>query len=120
MASEKGERSLAKEHQTTVEQPTSKPPTKEPKFYHNIWYSTPKVIRKCEDGDWHKGELELVTWGGKNIFGELGWAAPSDEVDMLKNKFEVEMVSEHAKFLSTGPWISLDLLWYAWRLQSGM
>jgi hypothetical protein len=35
------------------------------KNYSTIWPNVPELIRKCEDGGCHTGNLEIVTWSTK-------------------------------------------------------
>ncbi|XXH03350.1 hypothetical protein Hte_009748 [Hypoxylon texense] len=67
------------------------------------WYDR---YRKCKDGTQHFGELELITWGGRDpLFGEeTGWGncLLSESAD-LKRKYKGEFKSDDAQMYRYWP-----------------
>ncbi|KAI6092013.1 hypothetical protein F4821DRAFT_279443 [Hypoxylon rubiginosum] len=67
------------------------------------WYDR---YRKCQDGTQHFGELELITWGGReSTFGEeMGWGnCLARESADLKRKYEEEFKSDDVQMYKYWP-----------------
>lgn len=67
------------------------------------WYDR---YRKCKDGTQHFGELELITWGGRDpTFGEeIGWGncVVSESAD-LKRRYEEQFKSDDVQMYGYWP-----------------
>ncbi len=60
--------------------------------------------RKCDDGSFHFGELELITWEGVNQGETLGWGCcVLEECEELKETFMKEYNEDHEKFFKYWP-----------------
>ena len=65
----------------------------------SVWY---EKRRKCRDGSFHEGKLELITWPCKKE--ETGWGhCFAVESDDLRRKFAVEYGGDEAKLFKYWP-----------------
>jgi len=63
------------------------------------WYDK---HRKCQDGSFHEGKLELITWPCE--LEETGWGhCTPEESDDLRKKLEVEYGGDEVKFFAYWP-----------------
>ncbi|KAJ8519673.1 hypothetical protein ONZ45_g3427 [Pleurotus djamor] len=65
------------------------------------WYDD---FRRCDDGSFHEGKLELITWDCPEE--ETGWGhILKEESDDLKRKFEGEFGGSEAKLCGDEVWM---------------
>ncbi|TRM58207.1 hypothetical protein BD626DRAFT_410891 [Schizophyllum amplum] len=72
-----------------------------------IWYNSDKY-RKCQDGNLHEGDLELITWDAerpdKDTGDLLGWGAcVKEESEDLKRKYYEEFKGNDRKMFKYWP-----------------